>query len=139
MGHSVCGLSDFALSQPQVSFLLQWFSLPVLGAGTWFSFSCSISLFRASLSPLSRSICLSLLLVFSFCFVDFLVFFWLIFKCFCFVLIYKSISYFTIFSLANLLCPFLSCFAGLSLSGPLLIVFTVVVQSLVFFAFKELH
>ena len=47
-------------------------------------------------------------LMFSFCFVDFLVFFWLIFKCFCFVSTYKSISYSTIFSLANLLCPLLS-------------------------------
>ena len=46
--------------------------------------------------------------MFSFYFVDFLVFFWLIFKCFCFVSTYKSISYFTVFSLVDLLCPFLS-------------------------------
>ena len=46
--------------------------------------------------------------MFSFYFVDFLVFFWLIFKCFCFVSTYRCISYSTIFSLADLLCPFFS-------------------------------
>ena len=46
--------------------------------------------------------------MFSFYFVNFLFFFWLIFKCFCFVLTYKSTSYSTIFSLVDLLCPFLS-------------------------------
>ena len=46
--------------------------------------------------------------MFSFYFVDFLVLFWLIFKCFCFVSTYRSISYSTIFSLVDLLCPFLS-------------------------------
>ena len=46
--------------------------------------------------------------MFSFFFVDFLVFFWLIFKFFCFVSTYRCISYSTIFSLVDLLCPFLS-------------------------------
>ena len=46
--------------------------------------------------------------MFSFRFAYFLVFFWLNFKYFCLVSTYRSISYSTLFSLADLLCLFLS-------------------------------
>ena len=79
---------------------------------------------RYRYSGLSLSRCGGL--VFSFFFVDFLVFFLLIFKCFCFVSLIGLFLTLQFLSFANLSCLSLSCFVGLSLSDPLSIVVNIV-------------
>ena len=84
----------------------QWFYL----SGGSYLFQCWVKFLNVFSHSLTLSVYLSYCggSMFNFCFVDFLVLFWLIFKCFCLVSTYRCIFYSTIFSLVDLLCPFLS-------------------------------